>query len=116
VAINLSLFIFHVFFLNTPPQGFLITAGSMLIALSFAVSGLMSSRLVRMGLSITSILAVIAGSWMIHSNFSTSPVDLTPMFRYDYAWPPTQILFTAFSAAFFIGTLGQLVNLSIPAD
>jgi serine/threonine protein kinase len=116
MIMNLSLFVFHVLFLNTPPAGFLITAGCALIALTFAVSSLLRSRLMRMGLAGTSILAAITGTWLIHSNFSASPVDLTPIFRYDYAWPLTQIAITAFSAAFFIGTFGQLINLSIKTD
>jgi len=113
MLINLSLFIFHVLFLNTPPAGFLITAGSALIALAFAVSSLFDSRLVRMGLSIIAILTAIMGTWLIHINFSTSLIDLTPIFRYDYAWPVGRILFTASGAAFWMGTLGQLIHLSI---
>ncbi len=110
---NISLILFHVLFLNTPPQGFLLTAGCAAIALAFAIGSLMRSRLIKMILSIAAILAVITATWLIHVSFSTSPEDLTPLFKYDYAWPLTQVLITASATAFFMGTLGSLVNLSL---
>lgn len=113
MAMNISLFLFHVLFLNTPPRGFLLTAGSGVIALTFAISSLLDLRLVKMGLSIAGILAAITATWWIHINFSPSPEDLTPMFKYDYAWPLTQVFLSALVTAFFMGTLGNLVNLSI---
>lgn len=113
IGMNIALLIFHVFFLNTPPMGLLITFGCMMIALTFAVGSLLRSRLIRMFLSIASILVAIMGTWLIHINFAASTVDLTPMFRYNYAWPLTQVLFTALVVAFLIGTFGNLFSLSI---
>jgi hypothetical protein len=113
IGMNISLFIFHVLFLDTLPAGFLITAGCALIALTFTVSGLLGSRLMKIILSTASILVAIAGTWLIHINFAASPVHLTPIFKYEYTWPLTQVLFTAFSAAFLMGTFGNLINLSI---
>jgi len=116
MGMNISLFIFHVLFLNTAPAGFLITAGCALIALTFSVSSLLRSRLIRIILSITSIFTAITGTWLIHINFAASPVDLTPIFKYDYAWPLTRVLFTAFSAAIFMGTFGHLFILSMAKE
>jgi len=110
---NIALLIFHVLFLDTPPMGFLITLGCMMIALTFAFGSLIRSRLIRMLLSSVSILMAIIGTWWIHINFATSSLELTPMFRYDYTWPLTQVLFTALSVAFLIGILGNLISLSI---
>ena len=110
---NIALFIFHVLYLDTFPQGFLITLGCIIIAFTFAVGGLIHSRLIKMFFSSVSILMAIMGTWLIHINLTASPVELTPMFRYDYLWPLTQVLFTALGVAFLIGIFGNLVNLSI---
>jgi len=113
IGMNVALFIFHVLFLDTPPAGFLITAGCLFIALTFSVSGLIGPRLVKIILSSGSILLAIAGTWLIHLNFAASPVDLTPIFKYEYAWPLTQVLFTASCVALLMGTFGNLINLAI---
>jgi len=113
IGLNIALLIFHILFLNTPPSGFLITAACMLIALTFAVGGLFRSRLLRMFLTSLSVFAAIVGTWWIHINYSASLMDLTPVFRYDYAWSLTQVSLTALGAALLIGVLGNLVNLSI---
>jgi serine/threonine protein kinase len=113
VVMNIALFIFHVLFLSTSPRGFLITLGCMMIALTFALGGLIRSRLIKMLLSSVSILMAIVGTWLIHVNLAASPVELTPLFRYDYTWPLTQMLLTAIAVAFSIGILGNLISLSV---
>jgi serine/threonine protein kinase len=113
LGLNASLFIFHILFVNTPPKGLLITAACLLIALTFAISGLIRSRLTRMILSSLSIFIAILGTWWIHINLAASPVDLTPVFRYDYSWSLTQIALITFGIALPIGILGNLVDLSI---
>ncbi|HSG43696.1 MAG TPA: serine/threonine-protein kinase [Anaerolineales bacterium] len=113
LGLNVSLFIFHVLFLNTPPMGLLITAGCIFISLIFSVNGLLRSRIIRIILSIASIFIAIMGTWLIHVNSAASSVELTPIFRYDYAWPLTQISSTAFWVAAFIGIFGNLIDLSV---
>jgi len=113
VVINISLFIFHVLFLNTPPMGFLMTAGCALISFTYSVSSLLGSRIAKMILSSLSVFLAITGTWLIHTNSATSLVELTPMFKYDYTWPLAKVSFTALSAALFMGILGNLINLSI---
>ena len=110
---NIALLIFHVLFVKTRPTGFLLTLGCMMIATTFAVGGLIRSRLIKMFLSSVSILMAIMGTWLIHVNLAASPVELTPMFRYDYLWPFTQVLFTALGVSLLIGIFGNLINLSI---
>jgi hypothetical protein len=111
--LNIALLIFHVLFLNTPPSGLLITAASLLVALTFAVGGLFSSRILRMFLSSVSVFAAVLGTWWIHIHYAASIVDLAPVFRYDYAWSLTQISTTALAIACLIGIFGNLINLSI---
>jgi hypothetical protein len=113
LGMNIALFIFHVLFLNTRPQGILITLGCTMIALAFALGSLIRSRLIRMFFSSVSILMAIIGTWLIHINLTNSPVELTPIFRYAYAWPLTQVLLTALGVAFLMGIFGNLISLSI---
>jgi hypothetical protein len=112
VGLNIALFIFHILFLNTTPQGVLITLGCLLIALTFALGGLMRSHLIKILLSTASILVAIIGTWLIHVNLAASPLELTPLFRYDYTWSLVQVLLTALAVAFAIGILGNLISLS----
>lgn len=113
IGLNIALLIFHILFLSTPPSGFLITAASGLVALSFAIGGLLRSRLLRMMLSTMAVFVAIIGTWWIHIRYSASTVDLTPVFRYDYAWTLPHISLVALGIALLIGIFGNLGNLSI---
>jgi hypothetical protein len=113
IGMNIALLIFHVLFLNTSPHGFLITAACLFIALTFALSGLLRSRLLRMVLSSIAVFTSILGTWWFHANYAASPTDLTPVFLYDYTWTLTQVALTALGIACSIGIFGNLVNLVI---
>ena len=116
LGLNVALLIYHVLFLNTPPSGLLITAACMLIAVTFTIGGLFRSRLLRMFLSSASVFVAIIGTWWIHVNYAASLVDLTPVFRYDYAWTLTQVSITAFVVAASIGIFGNFVNLAVAEE
>lgn len=116
VTMNIALLVFHILFLNTPPRGFSITAGCVLIALAFALGGLSRSRLVKMFVSSAAIFAAIIGTWWLHINFAASTLDLTPLFRYDYAWSMTQVSLTALIVSLPISILGNLINLAARND
>jgi hypothetical protein len=116
LGMNIGLLIFHMLFIHTPPKGFSITAACILIAFTFAIGGLVRLRWIRMIMSSVAIFITIMGTWWIHINLAASSVDLTPVFRFDYAWPLTQVAFTAFVIALPIGIFGNLVNLSIVED
>jgi hypothetical protein len=105
-----------VLFLNTPPHGLLITAACGLIAFVFAIGGLLRSRLIRSVLSMVATFAAIVGTWWIHTNFSDSLLQLTPVFPYDLTWPAIRVAWTALVVALPIGLLGSLVNLSIAEE
>ncbi len=113
VGINLSLLVFHVLFVKTPPRGLLITGGCMVIALAFAMGSLTRSYPLKVLLSTVFIIAAIAGTWWFHVNYAETNLELTPIFRYDYAWSLTQVAFTAFVVALPIGVLGNMVKLSL---
>ena len=110
---NIALWIFNILFLKTAPSSLLITLGCMMIALTFALGGLIRSRLIKMTLSSLSIFLAIAGTWLIHITLAGSQLELTPLFKYDYAWPLTQVLLIASGVGLLIGVSGNLVKLSI---
>jgi len=113
VVMNIAWLIFHVLFLNTPPHGLLITAACAFMAFTFAVGEVFRSRLLRMVLGTVSIFTAILGTWWLHTSFAASPLDLTPVFRYDYSWTMTHVSLTALGVALLIGIFGNLVNLSV---
>ena len=112
IGMNIAMFIFHVLFIETPPKGFLITLGCIMIAFSFALSGLFRSRLVGMFLSVSAISLAIIGTWWTHLTFAASITELTPLFQYDYGWSFLQILFTSILVALWIGVFGNLMKLT----
>jgi len=116
LGMNIALLLFHILFLNTPPRGLLITAGCMLIAFVFSINSHISSKWVKILLSIVSTFTAILGTWWIHSNYASALIELTPMFRYDYQWPISQIAFTALGVSALVGILGNLVNLTITEE
>ncbi len=113
MGLMIAFFVFHILFLDTTPRGYLIIAGCAMISLAYSISGLIRSRLIKMFISIISILAAILGTWLIHVNFAASQIEWTPLFKYDYAWSLTQVSLTALGVALAVGIFGNLVNLSI---
>jgi serine/threonine protein kinase len=113
LGMNIALLIFHVVFLNTPPEGMLITLGCILMALSYALGGLIRRRWIKMLISTLAVFSAIAGTWWAHKALAASATDLTPLFRYDYNWPAAQVLFTALLVALPAGILGNLVDLDL---
>jgi serine/threonine protein kinase len=113
VGMNIALFIFHVLFINTPPNGFLITLGCTLIAFAYALGGLIRFRLVSMFLSISAIVLAITGTWWMHVTMTASITELTPLFQYDFNWSLSQIVFTSIIVALWIGIFGNLVRLNV---
>ncbi|MEW6287285.1 MAG: serine/threonine-protein kinase [Chloroflexota bacterium] len=113
LLMNLALLVFHILFVRTPPQGFLITASSLLIALAFAAGGLTRSYLFRVFLTSLTIWGTILAAWLLHTRYASSPEQLTPLFRYDYAWSLTQVALTALGVSLPMGILGNVVNLTL---
>ena len=112
VVMNIAMFIFHVLFINTPPSGFLITLGCTLIAFAYALGGLIRFRPTGMILSISAIGLAITGTWWMHVSLTSDITKLTPLFRYDYNWSLSQILFTSILVAAWMGIFGNLMQLT----
>lgn len=113
LLMNLALLIFHVLFVRTPPQGFLISGGCLLIALAFAAGGLSRSYLFRSLLASLAVFGTILAAWLLHTQYASSPEQLTPLFRYDYAWSLARVAWTALAVALPIGFLGNAVDLTL---
>ncbi len=111
-VMNIALFVFHVLFLNTPPQGLLITLGCLLIASSYALGGLLRQSGIKMALSIGAIFAAIAGGWGLYLMAGSSS-GWTPLFIYEFTWPLTSVLLTAFTVSAFIGIFSNLSPVNI---
>ena len=112
LVMNIALFIFHVLFLNTLPMGLLITAGCILVALFFSIGGLLRSRVLKVILTTASVFGAITGTWLMHVSSAATSLDLTPIFKYDYDWTLPEISSAAIGVAIFMGTLGNLIDLS----
>jgi serine/threonine protein kinase len=115
-GMNIALFVFHVIFINTPPTGFLITAGCILIALSYALGGLTRRRLLKILLSVGAVFIAILGTWQIHKILANSLANMTPFFQYDNGWPMTLVALTALAVALMMGIFGNLVRLDLPEE
>jgi serine/threonine protein kinase len=111
-VMNIAVFVFHVLFINTPPSGFLITLGCLLISFAFAWGGLIRFRWGAMVLSFSAVVLAICGTWWVHVSMAAAITDWTPMFQYDYSWTPLQILFTSAIVAAWISILGNLLRLT----
>jgi serine/threonine protein kinase len=113
IGMNIALFTFHVLFLNTPPDGFLITLGCTLMAFAYALSGLMRKRGLRMVLTISAFVLAISGTWWMHATMAGSVTQLTPLFRYDYNWTQWQVFLTSLIVAAWMGVFGNLIELNV---
>lgn len=111
LLINLAVFIYDVFVLNTPPTGFLVPAACLLIALGFSTAALFRRRWARMLISGLTLFAALAGAWWAHLAWRAA----SPVLFYDYAWPPASILGTLLLVIAPIAALGNLLRL-IPED
>jgi hypothetical protein len=111
-GMNIAMLIFHMLFINTLPNGFLITLGCVLIAFSYALGGLIRFRWVSMILSICAIILAITGTWQVHASMASATTELTPLFQYDYSWSLSQILFTSMIVAIWMGVFGNLLHLA----
>jgi hypothetical protein len=112
ILLSVSKFIFDVLVLKTVPQGVLIGAGSLLISLGFALSGLVRSRPLRALITMAAVMTALAGSWWGHLMLARSGVTMTPLFFYDYTWTSSQVLITMIIVALPMSILSNLGDLS----
>jgi hypothetical protein len=113
---SVAILLFHLLFLNTMPSGPLIVAGCFMIAASYALHGLIPWRIVKMMVSSLAVFGAILGTWGLHTTFSKSITELTPLFQYDLQWSLVRVAVTALCVAIPIGVLGSLLRLDIQED
>jgi hypothetical protein len=111
--LNIALTIFHILFVRTFPSGFLITLGCLMIAFGFTVGGFLRSLPARIVLAIGAVFVAILGTWLIHLNLAGSPLELTPLFKYEYTWSLAQVIVTVLAVSIPIGVLGSLLRLEL---
>jgi serine/threonine protein kinase len=117
LLLNIAKFIFDVLILKTVPQGILmISAGSLLIALGYALSGLVRLRLVKALITMAAVLTALAGTWWGHLMLSRAGITMTPLFFYDYLWTSSQVLITMLIVALPMSIISNLGELSPKKD
>lgn len=114
--LNISMFIYDVLLNDFVPQGILISAGSLLIALGYALSGLVRLRPVKMLITAIAVMAALAGSWWGHLMLSRAGITMTPLFLYEYLWTSSQVFLTILIVALPMSILGNLGELSLEHD
>lgn len=105
--VNISVVLYQVLFLKTTPVGWLITLGSVLLVLGFAVSSLLP-RPVWPARALVSFVFAELGiilPWLL--SLSTG---LDPIFRYEYTWPLQQVLLVSCLVAGCITFVTQLTD------
>lgn len=109
VIVDISVVLYQVLFLKTPPVGWLIGLGSALFILGFAISSLLSrpSWLVRALISFVFAEMGIIVPWLL--SFSTG---FDPIFHYDATWPIQQVVVVSCVAALCITFVTQLTDIS----
>jgi serine/threonine protein kinase len=117
LLLNVAKFIFDVLILKTVPQGILlISAGSLLIALGYALSGLVRLRLVKALITMAAVFTALAGTWWGHLMLSRTGITMTPLFVYDYLWTSSQVLITMLIVALPMSIISNLGDLSPKKD
>jgi serine/threonine protein kinase len=116
LLLNISKFVYDVLFNDTVPQGALISAASLILALGYAVSGLAGSRLVKTLITMAAVMTALAGSWWGHLALARNGMTMTPLFYYDYLWTSTQVLITMLIVALPMSIFGNFGDLSPKKD
>jgi hypothetical protein len=116
LALGASTSIYQAAILNTPPHGGLVLAGSLLIALGFALGGFTRSRLWKIAISLLTSFAAVAGTWGLHVALAALPTDLTPLLRFEYGLSWTQVLGLTSIVVLPMAILANLINLDVPEE
>jgi hypothetical protein len=109
LIVDVSVVISQVLFLNSPPTGWLITLGSVLLVLGFAIS----SSLARPAWLVRALLSFVFVELAIVLPFLLSiSTGLDPMFRFEYTWTIQQVLLVSSITALLISFVSQLTEIS----
>jgi hypothetical protein len=111
--LSIALTVFHILFVRTFPSGLLITLGCLMIAFGFTLGGFLRSLPARIVLAVGAVFVAILGTWLIHFNLASSPLELTPLFKYEYSWSIAQVVVTVLAVSIPMGVLGSLLRLEL---
>ncbi len=107
LTILFSLFSYDILFLDLLPSGWLIPAGSIVIACGFGLSaGLLKSIWLRMAASGAALILALGLTWLLHL-----ATLMQPVLFYEYGWPTARVLFTVLATALPMAVLGNVGEL-----
>jgi serine/threonine protein kinase len=114
LIVNLSLVLYHTLFLGSPPTGWIIAAGSIVLVGLTALSALIRPFFGRMLMTASGVFLAIWGGWQIHSRN-----HLDPILWFDPNWSDQRILLTILATTITLALLAHAVSLrrkSAPND
>ncbi len=109
ILLTLGMSIYDALWNETSPQGILIAVGCLLIALGYALSGLVRPRLVRVLITALAVLLALAGTW-----WGYAAIHMTPLFFFEPTWSVGRILSTMLCMAIPMAIFGNLGKLTLP--
>lgn len=85
--------------------------GSLLIALGYAASALLTRNWLRFPISLAAVATALAGSWWLYLATRTLGIILAPIVYFDNSWSASQVLGTILLASLPMAILGNLIRL-----
>ena len=111
LAITTSFVLYDLLILKNNSFSLSMITGSLLIALGFATSALLTIFGFRFLISLAAITATLAGSWWLYLA-SAGPVSIwSPIFYFEPSWPASQVLGLILLVSLPMAFLGNLVRL-----
>jgi hypothetical protein len=109
LTILFSLFSYDILFLDLLPSGWLIPAGSIVIACGFGLSaGLLKSIWLRMIASGAALILALSLTWLLHL-----ATLMQPVLFYEYGWSTARVLFTVLATALPMAVLGNVGEIEV---
>ena len=114
VVLSVSLYVYDVLALNTPPTGLIAPAGCLWTALGFAVAARLHSRLAQIGLCLAALFTALTGTWWFSLTFASRATDL-PILSFD---PGPVLLILGWTLLISVppAILSNLINLTEPVE
>jgi hypothetical protein len=111
LAITTSFVLYDLLILKNNSFSLSMITGSLLIALGYATSALLTIFGFRFLISLAAITVTLAGSWWLYLA-SAGPVSIwSPIFYFEPSWPASQVLGLILLVSLPMAFLGNLVSL-----
>ena len=114
IALTISVDIYHLLILNTPPHGILILLSCLLTAIGFSLGALTHTRALKIFASLVALYASLAGSWWIH--VSGGLASATPMIPFESSTPISQTLGLILVAVLPMAILSNLASMTLKQE